>query len=108
MVYSTVLFMADVPIMMYHITQNELNLMGFGPRPMEFASFVEDAHFRELFARAGTVIENQHRRIMKRVHRRNVTHVDLTQLITWSDEQFIMRPLARRTHNLTECHGAEY
>ena len=46
--------------LMYHITQNELNIMGFGPRPMEFATFVEDAHFRELFARAGTVIENQH------------------------------------------------
>ena len=88
--------------LMHHTTQGELNLMGFGPRPLSFAGFVEDPHFQELYARAGSMIESEHRRIVRRIHGRRSVHVDLTQLFSWSDEQFVMRPLARRSNNMAD------
>ena len=50
--------------LMYHTIQGELNLMGFGPRPLTFAGFMEDPHFQELYARAWSMIES-HKQISK-------------------------------------------
>uniref|UniRef100_A0A7M5WSB1 RING-type domain-containing protein n=1 Tax=Clytia hemisphaerica TaxID=252671 RepID=A0A7M5WSB1_9CNID len=84
---------------MYHTMQGELNLMGYGSRPLPFGGFVNNPHYQELFARAGSIVEREHQRILRRVRRRGTVRVDLTRFISWTDEQFIMRPLARRTGN---------
>jgi len=83
----------------YHIIQGELNLMGYGSRPLPFGGFVNNPHYQELFARAGSIVEREHQRILRRVRRRGTVRGDLARLISWTDERFIMRPLARRTGN---------